>query len=222
MTKTATPPVEKEDLAMTSWDQRYATETYVYGTQPNDFLRRVAEYVPDNSRILCLAEGEGRNAVYLAEQGHQVLAVDASRVGLAKAQRLAEQRSVQIESRHVELAEFELGEQAWDVIVSIFVHLPPAVRERLHRQVVAGLRPGGLFILEAYRPEQLAFKTGGPPVVELMMTLKQLQHELDGMHWLHAIELEREVFEGQLHHGMGAVVQLLAKKTTSPHARRQA
>ena len=98
------------------------------------------------------------------------------------------------------------------MIVSIFVHLPPALRRRLHRQVVAGLRPGGLFVLEAYRPEQLAYKTGGPPAAELMMTLKELQQELNGLQWLYGAELEREVLEGQLHHGLGAVVQLLAQR----------
>ena len=194
------------------WDQRYATDSYVYGTQANDFLHSVAERLPDNAKVLCLAEGEGRNSVYLAERGHRVLAVDASRVGLGKAQRLADQRQVRIECAIVDLAEYELEAQDWDVIVSIFVHLPPPVRHRLHRQVVAGLRPGGLYILEAYRPEQLRYATGGPPVAELMMNLKDLQQELDGLTWLHAAELDREVNEGQLHHGIGAVVQLLAQK----------
>ena len=194
------------------WDQRYATDSYVYGTQANDFLHSVAERLPDNAKVLCLAEGEGRNAVYLAERGHRVLAVDASRVGLGKAQRLADQRQVRIECAIVDLAEYELEAQDWDVIVSIFVHLPPPVRRKLHRQVVAGLRPGGLYILEAYRPEQLRYATGGPPVAELMMNLKDLQQELDGLTWLHAAELDREVNEGQLHHGIGAVVQLLAQK----------
>jgi SAM-dependent methyltransferase len=194
------------------WDQRYATDTYVYGTHPNDFLCTAAEYIPANARVLCLAEGEGRNAVYLAELGHRVLAVDASRVGLDKAQRLAEQRQVSIDCEMVDLAVFDIVEQDWDVIISIFVHLPPTVRRRLHRQVVGGLRPDGLFILEAYRPEQLEYKTGGPPVAELMMTLMDLRQELDGLELLHAAELEREVHEGQLHHGLGAVVQLLGKK----------
>lgn len=195
------------------WDQRYATDMYVYGTQANDFLRRVAEHIPANAKVLCLAEGEGRNAVYLAEQGHRVLAVDASRVGLEKAKRLAAQRQVRIECEVVDLAEFDIDDRTWDVIVSIFAHLPPAVRRRLHHQVVAGLRRGGLFILEAYRPQQLEYKTGGPPVADLMMTLRELQQDLTGLQWLHATELEREVMEGKLHHGRGAVVQILAKKT---------
>ncbi|MBS0002089.1 MAG: class I SAM-dependent methyltransferase, partial [Thioalkalivibrio sp.] len=101
---------------------------------------------------------------------------------------------------------------AWDLIVSVFCHLPASVRRTLHREVVAGLRPGGHFVLEAYTPAQLALGTGGPPDAALMMTLEALRDELTGLHFEQAQEVEREVHEGRLHNGLGAVVQLLARK----------
>lgn len=196
---------------MTMWDQRYATEGYQYGTTENDFLRRVAPQLP-LGRCLCLAEGEGRNAVFLAGLGQQVTAVDASSVGLKKAQQLALRRGVEIETCATDLADFVIKPESWDCIVSIYCHVAPEIRTDLHRRVVAGLRPGGLLVLEAYRPEQLAYGTGGPPAVEKLMSLEQLRGELNGLDFQHAVELERDVIEGKLHTGKGAVVQLLALK----------
>ncbi|WP_019594236.1 bifunctional 2-polyprenyl-6-hydroxyphenol methylase/3-demethylubiquinol 3-O-methyltransferase UbiG [Thioalkalivibrio sp. ALM2T] len=193
------------------WDERYAEDDYVYGTEPNDFLRAAVANVP-RGRALCLAEGEGRNAVFLAQQGFEVLAVDSSAVGLQKAQRLAEDRGVQIETLVADLADYAIEPDSWDLIVSIFCHLPADVRHRLHTEVVAGLRPGGVFILEAYTPAQLEWGTGGPPTAELMMTREALTEELDGLEFEEAVERERDVIEGRFHTGRGAVVQVLAHK----------
>ncbi|WP_018144168.1 cyclopropane-fatty-acyl-phospholipid synthase family protein [Thioalkalivibrio sp. AKL6] len=193
------------------WDERYAEDDYVYGTEPNDFLRAAVANVP-RGRALCLAEGEGRNAVFLAQQGFDVLAVDSSAVGLQKAQRLAEDRGVQIETLVADLADYAIEPDSWDLIVSIFCHLPPDVRRRLHAEVVAGLRPGGVFILEAYTPAQLEWGTGGPPTAELMMTREALTEELEGLEFEEAVERERDVIEGRFHTGRGAVVQVLAHK----------
>lgn len=194
------------------WDQRYAEDEYVYGTLPNDFLVAAAKELKPASRILCLAEGEGRNAVYLAEQGHHVTAVDASSVGLEKAQRLAQQRGVVIETVVADLAAFHIAPERWDAIVSIFCHLPPLLRKNVFAAAIAGLKPGGLFILEGYTPKQLELKTGGPPVAELMLSQAILEEELTGLIFLHLQELVRPVHEGKLHHGPGAVVQLLAQR----------
>lgn len=193
------------------WDQRYAGAEYVYGTEPNDFLAEKVTGLPPQ-RVLCLAEGEGRNAVWLAGQGHSVLAVDASAVGLEKAQRLAAQRGVTIATAVADLADYVIPEAEFDLIVSIFCHLPPALRRRLHRQVVQGLKPGGLLVLEAYAPQQLGRDTGGPPVAELLYGLDDLRAELSGLNLLHAVECEREIHEGHLHDGIGAVVQVVARR----------
>jgi SAM-dependent methyltransferase len=196
------------------WNERYSQPDYAFGKHPNDFLVEVTDQIP-KGRVLCLAEGEGRNAVYLAQKGCQVTAVDASEVGLAKAQNLALERSVEIETIAADLAEFQIQPNAWDAVISIFCHLPPTLRAQVHQQVVAGLRPGGVFVLEAYTPRQLELKTGGPPNADLMMDLATLQQELEGLKFNHAVELERDIQEGQFHQGRSAVVQVLALKKLS-------
>ena len=193
------------------WDERYSGDDFVYGTEPNDFLRSQVENIPAG-RVLCLAEGEGRNAVFLAEQGFNVTAVDQSAVGLAKARRLANQRGVEINTVVADLAEFVLESNAWDGIVSIFAHMPAQARAHIHREVVRGLRPGGVLVLEAYRPEQLQYKTGVPPAAEMMMDLDGLHTELAGLDFELAAETVRDIQEGPLHHGRGAVVEILARK----------
>jgi len=193
------------------WDQRYDTAEYVYGTEPNDFLAsNISELTP--GMALCIAEGEGRNAVFLAEHGHEVVAVDASAVGLEKAGRLASERGVKITTIAADLACFDIEPDSWDTVVSIFAHLPPEIRRPLHKKIVQGLRAGGKLVLEAYTPEQIKLGTGGPPVVEMTMSLDALQKELDGLMFKHAVELERDVVEGKFHTGRGAVVQVIAVK----------
>jgi SAM-dependent methyltransferase len=196
------------------FDERYATDEYFYGTEPNDFLRDHAGALPARGRVLCLGEGEGRNAVFLAAQGLEVTAVDASAVGLAKAERLARERGVRIVTVQADLADYDLGHDAWDGIVSIFCHLPPALRARVHRDVAVALRAGGVFLLEAYAPAQLEFRTGGPRTVELLATLAALRAELANLEFELAVEREREVHEGRGHGGRSAVVQIIARRPT--------
>mgnify|MGYP001194566628 CR=1 FL=1 len=195
----------------TPWDDRYATDEYVYGTRANDFLVEMTPQMPVGT-TLCVAEGEGRNAVWLAEQGHKVVAVDASVVGLRKAQVLAKQRGVNLITEVADLGNYSLQPESYDLIVSIFAHATQEVRVGLHRNIVNALRPGGFFLLEAYTPKQLGYNTGGPPDIEKLMTLDALREELSGLDFVHALETEREVVEGKLHTGKGSVVQVLAKK----------
>lgn len=194
------------------WNDRYAVAGHVYGEAPNAFVAEVAPQIPAGP-VLCLAEGEGRNAVHLATLGHRVTALDQSEVGLAKARRLAAARGVEIETVAADLADYSIAVAAWAGIVATFAHLPPALRRRVHRDVVAGLQPGGVFILEAYTPAQLAFGTGGPKLPELLITLADLREELSGLKFLIARELERDVIEGSGHNGRGAVVQILARRS---------
>ena len=193
------------------WDERYAAEEYVYGKDPNDFLREMCPLLKKGF-VLCLAEGEGRNAVFLARQGFNVTAVDSSRVGLAKADKLGQECGVAVDTVVADLADYTILPGAWDIIVSIWAHVHQDLRKRLHEDVVAGLRPGGTFLLEAYTPRQLEFDTGGPSSVEYLMDLESLRQELDGLEFLHSRELVRDVVEGIHHTGKAAVVQVLARK----------
>jgi SAM-dependent methyltransferase len=191
---------------MNPWDDRYGEEGWAFGTEPNDFLREQAHLIPEG-RVLCLGEGEGRNSVFLAELGYEVVGVDRSQVGLDKAQALARERGVFVETVVSSIEDFDLKEGEWEGIVSIFFHLPPELRKKVHKAAVLGLAPGGVLILEAYTPRQLERGTGGPPDLTRLMTLDLLAEELDGLETLVARETEREVHEGRMHHGLGSVVQ---------------
>lgn len=195
----------------TMWEQRYGAEAYIYGTDPNDFLREQIDALPDGP-VLCLAEGEGRNAVFVASTGREVHSVDLTESGVAKTLRLAEERGVRVAAVSADLATHDIGDQRWGAVVSIFAHMPPNVRRDLHARVVAALRPGGVLLLEAYTPAQIGRGTGGPAVPEMTMSLELLRDELDGLEFLHALETERVVAEGAGHTGVGAVVQVIARK----------
>jgi SAM-dependent methyltransferase len=197
---------------MISWDERYGTAEYFYGTEPNDFLREHCTEIRRGGDVLCLAEGEGRNAVFLAQQGFHPLALDQSPVGLDKAMQLATAKGVRLETVVADLAAYRIEADRWDGIVSIWCHLPSALRNVVHRQVVAGLKVGGVLLLEAYTPAQLAHGTGGPKDLDLLPTLAALREELAGLELVHAVELERQIHEGPGHHGPSAVVQVVARR----------
>lgn len=197
--------------ARAMWEQRFSVESYVYGTDPNEFLRGSVSSLGAGV-ALCLAEGEGRNAVFLAESGWEVHSVDLTHAGVAKTRQLAEQRGVHVQAVVGDLADYDIGTDRWDLVVSIFAHMPPNVRRDLHRRVVGALKPGGLLVLEAYTPHQIGRGTGGPPTAEMTMTLESLRDELVGLDFVHAEELERDVVEGAGHTGRGAVVQVIARK----------
>lgn len=196
------------------WDTRYAEDGYAYGTAPNDYLVEALKSCPGftHGKALCLAEGEGRNAVYLAKLGFEVTAVDQSSVGLEKAKVFAKEQMASLETITADLSQWDLGEEKWDLIVSIWAHLPRSARMVLHQRIVKALRPGGYFILEAYRPENVGRGVGGPQNTEMTMSLTDLKSELSGLTFLQAHEIEREVHEGKYHNGQSAVVQLLLQK----------
>jgi SAM-dependent methyltransferase len=193
------------------WDERFGAAELPYGTEPNDFVvEQAAGLAP--GRVLCIAEGYGRNAIWLAAQGYAVTAIEQSGVAIARGRELAAARGVSVTFVQGDLAQAALGEGEWQGIVSIFAHLPPALRRDVHARVVRALAPGGRFILEAYSPAQLGHRTGGPRDVTLLMTREALVTELAGLDLLVAQEIEREVNEGVLHQGMAAVVQVVGRK----------
>ena len=193
------------------WDQRFASAGFVYGEQPNDFLNEHARGLKAG-QALCLAEGEGRNAVFLAELGHQVCAQDISPVGLGKAEELAQRRSVNIHTLCCDLAAFHPEPASLDLIAAIWMHLEPELRATVLQRAVEALRPGGHLLIEAYSPKQLGFSSGGPTRRELLIDAAQLQHELAALKPLILQEVEREIAEGRAHQGPSAVVQFFGRK----------
>lgn len=194
----------------TFWNDRYGGDDFVFGTAPNDFLAEHAARL--TGPVLSLGEGEGRNAVFLAARGLDVLGVDLSPVGLAKAARLAAAHGVAIRTEVADLATWDPPADSFGAVISIFAHLPSAVRARLYPRLVRALRPGGVLLLEAYTPAQLARTTGGPKEPDLLVTAAQLRTELAGLEPLLLHEIEREVLEGGRHSGVGAVVQCVMRR----------
>jgi cyclopropane fatty-acyl-phospholipid synthase-like methyltransferase len=192
------------------WNERYATDDYVYGTEPNTFLAERVQRLA--SPVLSLCEGEGRNAVFLASLGLDVFGVDGSEVGLAKAQKLAAARGVKIRTQMTDLANFTPAENTFGAVISIFAHLPGALRRQLYPLVERSLQPGGILLLEAYTPAQLARNTGGPKDPDMLMTAAGLRREFPGCEIILAQEIDREVIEGRHHSGLASVVQLIARK----------
>jgi len=197
---------------MSVWDERFAGEGYVYGTRPNAWLASMAGRLRAGSRILSLGEGEGRNAVWLAQQGHQVEAVDGSAVGLAKAQRLAAERGVELATRVADLATYRPEPASWDAVVLIFVHLPPSLRAAVHAGAEAALVPGGRLVIEAFTPRQLAFGSGGPRQPELLYEVSTLRSDFPSVTWEELGEEEIDLDEGPLHRGRAAVVHGLGHR----------
>jgi len=193
------------------WEERYSVEDYVYGTEPNGFLEEHVADLP-TGHVLCVAEGEGRNAVFLASTGRRVSSVDLTEAGVAKTHRLAAAAGVSVDAVVGDLADFDLGVDRWDAIVSVFAHVPLPIRVDLHRRVVTALRPGGVLLLEAYTPDQIGRGTGGPGSVDMTMTVDGLRAELEPLEFVHAEEREREIIEGTHHTGIGSVVQVIARK----------
>jgi len=195
------------------WNERYGSNEFAYGTEPNSFLVENAKLL--TGPVLSLAEGEGRNAVFLASLGLEVLGVDGSEVGLAKAQQLAELKGVSITTEVADLATYEPPANCYGSVVSISAHLPPDVRRRLYLLVEQSLKPGGIILLEAYSKSQLSRNTGGPKDPDMLMTAEDLVKEFPNCEVVLCQEIEREVVEGEFHTGLASVVQFIGRKNTS-------
>ncbi len=206
-----TPPPEPSPGL--DWDVRFDRPDYIFGTRPNTFLEEYAVVIPAGGDVLAIADGEGRNSVFLAERGYAVDAVDGSSVAIEKARRLAAERGVVVNHRHDDLTRMGWPEEAYDAVVAVFIQfLPRAARPRLWARVRSALRPGGVLLLIGYTPRQLAYGTGGPGDPDRLYEPAQLRDEL-GMFTLERFEEhEYEMDEGPGHHGMSAVVEVIARR----------
>ena len=198
---------------MSMWDERYAQDGYLFGTEPNEFLVSQRHWLKPGMSCLAVADGEGRNGVWLAQQGLHVLSVEASAVALEKAKKLAQQRGVAIDFEQADLAHWQWGENRFDVVAAIFIQFaPPALREQMFAGIKRCLKAGGLLLLQGYTPRQLEYKTGGPSVAENMYTEALLRNALGDMEILHLREHDDHIGEGTAHSGMSALIDLVARK----------
>jgi cyclopropane fatty-acyl-phospholipid synthase-like methyltransferase len=196
------------------WDERYAGEDYFFGTEPNAFLESQRHLLKPGMSCLAVADGEGRNGVWLAQQGLKVLSVEASAVALGKAKKLAQLRSVAIDFEQADLAHWQWGENRFDMVVAIFIQFaPPGLREQMFADIKRCLKPGGLLLLQGYTPRQLEYKTGGPSAVENLYTETLLRKEFSDMQILQLSEHDEYVSEGAGHSGMSALIDLVARKS---------
>ena len=192
------------------WNERYASNEFAYGTEPNSFLVQNATLL--TSPVLSLAEGEGRNAVFLASLGLDVLGVDGSDVGLAKAQKLAASRGLGIRTEVADLASYEPPDNHYGSVISISAHLPSHSRNTLYPLIERSLKPGGVILLEAYAKSQISRNTGGPKDPDMLVDLAELEQQFPNCEPILAQEIEREVLEGKFHTGLAYVVQFIARK----------
>jgi 2-polyprenyl-3-methyl-5-hydroxy-6-metoxy-1,4-benzoquinol methylase len=207
----STPPAFAD--AAETWNRRYAGVEFLFGTEPNAWLRDHASALPPGERILSVADGEGRNSVWLARQGFQVDAFDVADRAVAKAQAFAEREGVSVNFSVADVDGFAWPEQTYDGVAAIFVQFAdPVTRARLFERIVRSLKPGGVLILQGYTPKQLEYRTGGPPILEHLYTRGLLESAFADLSIIELREYEAEVREGQGHSGQSALVGLVARR----------
>jgi cyclopropane fatty-acyl-phospholipid synthase-like methyltransferase len=200
-------------MAVNMWDERYSSGEYFFGTKPNAFMQSQHHLLQPGMSCLAVADGEGRNGVWLVEQGLKVVSVDSSPVAASKADTLAQQRGVKLDFEVADLLTWEWGSNRFDVVVAIFIQFAtPAQRSQLFENMKKCLKPGGLLLLEGYTPRQLEYGTGGPPVAENMYTETLLKNEFVDMEIMQLREYDAEINEGAGHHGMSALIDFVARK----------
>lgn len=197
-----------------TWNRRFAGEDYLFGREPNEYLRAQAPLLARAGRALCVADGEGRNSVWLARQGLQVEAFDIAEVGVAKARKLAAEAGVSVALHVAGCDEWPWAAEAYDAVVAVFVQFAdPAMRGRLFTNMARALKPGGVLILQGYTPNQLDYKTGGPGVLSHLYTADLLREAFASLQTIELVEYEAELNEGARHAGRSALVGFVARKT---------
>lgn len=198
---------------MSGWDERFAGRDYYYGEAPADFLCREAARLPAGARILCVADGEGRNSVWLAGQGFRVTAFDASPVALGKARRLAATRAVAVDFHEATTESWDWRPGAFDAVAAVFIQFAaPDQRRAIFEGIARTLRPGGLALLHGFSLRQLANRSGGPRVPEQLWTLLMLRAAFPGWEELAAADHDAELDEGAGHRGPAALIDFVVRK----------
>lgn len=196
-----------------TWNRRFAEDGFLFGTTPNAWLRERAGVWQPGQRVPCVADGEGRNGVWLAQQGLRVDAFDIAEVGVAKARRPAAEQGVEVNFAVSDCDTFPWSEAAYDGVAAIFVQFAdPALRERLFERIARCLKPGGTLVLQGYTPRQLEYRTGGPPIESHLYTEALLREAFAGMDITALHEYEAELEEGSGHRGRSALIGLVARR----------
>ena len=199
-----------------TWNARFAGAEYLFGEAPNAFLTREARWIAPRGSVLCVADGEGRNSVWLAEQGFAVTGFDFAENAVAKARSLAAARGVAVDHRVDDFERWPWDAGRYDAVVAIFIQfLPPGVREQAFAHMQAAVAPGGVFLLQGYRPEQVDYATGGPPRRDHMYTRDFLMGLFRGFEILVLREYDAVIEEGRAHVGMSALVDFVARKAVA-------
>ena len=207
------------DPALT-WNKRFAADGYLFGTEPNEWLREHAGMWTPGQRVLCVADGEGRNSVWLAQRGLQVDAFDIAEVGVAKARRLAAEQGADVNFQVADCDGFAWPQAAYDGVAAIFVQFAePALRERIFAHIQRCLKPGGTLLLQGYTPKQLEYRTGGPPVLSHLYTEPMLREAFAAMDIVELRDYVADVAEGSGHLGRSALIGLVARHRCAQRVR---
>ena len=196
------------------WNERFDKEEFIFGKEPNEYLTlQTRRYLKPKSKVLCIADGEGRNGVWLAQQGMQVVAFDASDIALAKAEQFAKDNQVEVEYSFSDTDSFNWQVNIYDAVIGIFIQFAdPQMRVRIFQKTYEALKPGGIFILQGSTPKQLEYKTGGPSLLEHLYTAQMIRDLAKEFEILDLCCYEKELNEGARHAGMSALLGLVAKK----------
>ncbi|MGC9368306.1 MAG: SAM-dependent methyltransferase [Paracoccaceae bacterium] len=195
------------------WNERYAGAEYHFGTEPAEFVRRHAHVLAPGASVLSVADGEGRNSVWLAQQGMRVTAMDGAPNAVDKGRRLAEARGVSVDFHVADIAAWDWDAAQYDAVLAVFIQFaPPAMRDRIFDGMVRALRPGGLLMLHGYAPRQVEYATGGPGKREHMYTTELLRARFKGLEFLELSDYDAEIHEGRGHSGRSALIDCVARK----------
>lgn len=197
------------------WNERFDKEEFIFGKEPNEYLvDQSKRFLTPGNKVLCIADGEGRNGVWLAKQGMHVVGFDASDIALAKAKQFAKDNQVEVEYSFSDTDSFTWQINSYDAVVGIFIQFAdPEMRARIFSQAHQALRPGGTFILQGYTPKQLEYKTGGPSLIEHLYTEEMIRDLAKQFEILDLQCYEKELSEGARHTGMSALLGMVAKKS---------
>lgn len=194
------------------WDERFSSEEYIYGREANDFIEQMNEFIPAHSVVACLAEGEGRNAVFLAQRGHKITTYDQSEVGLGKTRQLAEQNNVKVETVLMDLTKERVPKEEYDAAILVFGHVSKKNQPYLIQNLLGSVKLGGHVIFEVYSEEQINYKTGGPNYVDALYNPATILDLVNDHKVLHFYYGEAERHEGKNHTGLCHVIQVVLQK----------